>query len=476
MPEFIRSFEQNLRLLPRKIFDCIQTYPKETVRWIGSHKKQAGLIALGLLPFLTLPITIGQIESQRGAYYDLLRQGNMLIDSNLVGHYVLASIQSMTHMLSVGIFQSHPEDVALVHLAESLQTAYVGGTIISILTKLGYQRLTEPSKREVRMLTGIEPLRKKEIPSHVFIGPAQIASDLAKKVVEKGTTYNKNHPIVVVHPDDVVPARYGQEVNYHIKGDIIQLLDTFPPSKKEISFIEASGIDRALELTFICINPENAIFYGYDTRSLVQPADVSSVINKIPQEKLEGKIINIIMPQAVEIGETSKIKEELKGLAERLKFKLNFIEPEELFIQRMEAKIKTIAEQKGDGKVVELTILGQGGEEKDRLMLERMGMALSALKLGRKIKVNIVKRQRQSNKEEEKLRKVFKRSDYIICYGDIDTGTTSLVRLLMEHFKVPKEKIGAVIEKISMFYDISELDKENIFCIYQMVTDQFSQT
>lgn len=366
------------------------------------------------------------------------------------------------------------------YLAIDISIGFVAGFLYKGFDKVNKLLI---DRRSERILLGIEPLQESEVPSHVYIGPAQIASDLARAEVEsKKVTHDEKHPVVVVHVDDFVPPRLGQEIDRHFKaGNPEEILDIFPPSKEKTSFIEASGIDRAQELTFICINPENAIFYGYTADSQMPPVFVSSLIKKIVAEdssKLKGKRINVIMPQVTEIAGTSRIEEELQALEKEYGFTLNFIESEKLSIDVLSLRLGEIEimRQKTDNKPFNLVLLGQGGEDKDLLMLDRFGKALSQVALnGKKIDVKVIKRDAEEGQDDKTVRSQLDEADFIICYGDQDIGTTSLVSLLEEHFHVDRSKIGAVIERISRLYEV-DLDSQNIFSIYQIILNEFSST
>jgi len=113
-------------------------------------------------------------------------------------------------------------------------------------------------------------------------------------------------------------------------------------------------------------------------------------------------------------------------------------------------------------------------------MLDRFSRALSKLCVnGKKVSVKIIKRESGEYDENEdlnnKVRSQLDESDFVICYGDTDNGTTSLVRLLQEVFDLDKSKIGAIIEKMNHLYEINDLlSDENIFLIYKMILESFS--
>ena len=166
-------------------------------------------------------------------------------------------------------------------------------------------------QRDIRKLNGVEPLRKKESPSKVYVGHSSIISDFAEKET-RGK--KKNRPVVGIHLGDVVPPVWGQEMDYHFTlHNPSELVGRFPPLTQKMSFVEATGLDRADEIIFICINPDRGIFYGEDSAPEIPIHFVSTLLERIPKERLKGKKVKVIYNEESEIEGQSPVGDELKG-------------------------------------------------------------------------------------------------------------------------------------------------------------------
>lgn len=345
-------------------------------------------------------------------------------------------------------------------------------------------------KKEENMRDGIEPLSPKENPSHVFIGPSGLISDLTS-VMEGNKTSGKKRPIVGIHLDQGVPPVWGQEMKYHFRlFDPEELTRRFPPSTKKMTYIEATGLDRAEEITFACINPDNALFYGSEAQSGIPPTFVSTLIRSMSPEKLKDKKINVIYNEETELGGTSSIAKELEGLAKELGFTLNLITPEELFMDKLKEDLIKISESKKYDQLIEITLVGQGKTENDQKMLFNFKAAIEKIKdekIQNKIIVSLLQKRRLDNftldengtkisKEEMRIEvnKVLNKSDYVLVYGDVDHGTSTDTRLLIGDYNVPKIKVHSIAEKLGNLSDFKDVE-DNVFVIYQIILDKMKQ-
>lgn len=403
---------------------------------------------LGLAP------AFAQISSQSGSYYDKLVHLNEIIASNPLGSYVLNTLNQLSHIFSSAIPQFHPEDVPMVHIMEYFHIlSIVGGPLEHMVENIF------SSKREARKLIGVEPLRKKEKPQHVFIGPTDVVSDLVQQLYENKPK-EKNKPIVAIHTQEGIPARYGQEINYHFKAiNPLSLLDTFP-TKDDRDYIEFAGIDRADEITIVCFNPDNAIFYGNQNRTDVSPDFVSSLIRNIPSEKLKGKKINVILNETKLLAGTVPIEQELMTLAEKNEFTLNLIKPEELVITKIKSEIEDI---KKIGKK-KIALVGQGEQDQDKLMLKKFTDAIK--KISKDITVEFIN-------NEQAMKGEFGVHDIYVCYGDTDLGTSSLAEAVTEKLSgISDSKILSLVERNKALKEYKRIEGVSPISIYQMVIDK----
>jgi hypothetical protein len=327
-----------------------------------------------------------------------------------------------------------------------------------------FARKLTTNQKEIRMLVGTEPINDNESPAHVFIGPSGISSDLAEKLYKDRIKSKKDKkPVVVVHLDDFIPARFGQEVDYHFRPNgLEELLGTFPPSKEDKSYIETSGIDRADEITFVCFNPDNAIFYGAQSELQVTPNFISTILRKIPKDKLKNKVINVIMNETLYIGQNISIEKELRELEKKFGFKLNIVSPQEGMIKKIEKKVN-------DDEIRNMVIVGQGEGEKDRLMLNRFLKATQGIK--EDLQVTLITN--FETLDPEKLFEIIKKAQLYLCYGDTDTGTSSLAEL-MAQMGVDRKKIVAIVERIGHKFDFESINIAEFWVIYEDILNEMT--
>lgn len=427
---------------------------KKVPEWLNAKNIiRYGLMGIGLA---TLAPAFKQISTQSGNYYNDLVHLNEIVAANPVGNYVLNTINELTHIFSSAIPQYHPDDVPMVHIMEFFHTlAIIGGPLEHVLENIF------TSKREARKLAGVEPLKRKEIPEHIFIGSSLIVSDLANKLFENRKK-QKNSPIVSIHTDQSIPARFGQEIDYHFAVDGPQaLLDTFPTQDDRL-FTEVTGIDRAEEITIVCFNPDNAIFYGNQNEADVPPDFASSLIRSIkPPEKLKGKKVNVIFNDTRLLAGSTPIEEELIKLAQENHFKFNPIKPEELVITKIKSEINDLRTKKKK----KIAIVGQGEQNQDKLMLQRFTKAVQDI--GHNVEVEFIN-------NEQAMQGSFGDHDLYICYGDTDLGTSSLAEAVSEKLetKTNKSKILALVERNKSLQEYEQIKNVTPISIYQFVIDK----
>jgi len=470
----------HIKELPSKIRKNLKELPNKIEEWPGKEWEK---IKKNPVPYGSLAIAVVGLGIVEWPYSHSFLNGLDHIASGLLAipTWEIPTQQGLTEMLR------SPEGTREV----AKWLAIDGGLVfLGHYIEKGIQAAKElfKGKKEERMLAGIEPINKEEKPSHILIGPSGMISDLAE-IRKKENKEKNNNPIIGIHIDEEIPPVWGQEMKYHFKlNNPNQLIGRFPPSIKEMSFIEATGLDRAKEITFVCINPDNALFYGSEAQSGIPPTFVSTLLRKIPADQLKGKKINVIYNEETELGGTSKIAQELKGLADKLNFDPNLITPEQLFVDEVTADLEKIAATEKENEPINITLVGQGKTAIDEDMLHNFKEALGKIKLQNKVKINVslLKRKYQSrdfavetgekgaNITEETMESsvtdLLSKTDYVLAYGDHDHGTSSLVRLLLFAYKVPKEKINAVVERLSNEFDFK--DEANPIVIYNRIINK----
>ncbi len=445
---------------------------------VFSRNKSAVIagIALGVFGSLELPYAHGDVIK----LVDLMTAGliGMSTWQTPVQHGIseIFTNPEFAHQMGVG-------------LMNEMFLGFFGGSIY----KFGSNILSQ--QRDERGRLGIEPLKKIEKPSHIIIGPTSITSDLAQSLVKINGKPPKNQPIVSIHsPSTHPPAVWGSDIKYHFMfDDVNQITGQFPPVTKPISFIEATGMDRADEITFVCLNPDNSLYYGESAKSMIPPNDVSSIIKAIPEKMLKGKKIHVVFNKETELGGTVTIQAELERLAKKYKFILDIRTPEELFINNIKTKLTEIAKTKKEGESINITVTGQGGSGKnetdDDKMLVQLRHALKDIGSIEGFSVNVALSTRKYvssfdelhdvelpngfDKIKSKNQEIYNNSDLIIPYGNTDQGTSTIVRSLLEAYNVPVSLIYAVVEKSMADYDFIG-DVASTFNVYQEIIKAMS--
>jgi hypothetical protein len=420
--------------------------------------EQRALFALGLVVLVAIGVT-----EYKYANGSLLR----LIDLTFAG--LLA-----TPTWEIPIDEGFTE---LLHTEQGLQDlarwiAIDGGiAILAGAVNKSIQRVVSDARSERRRL-GIEPIKRDENVSHVIIGAPEIISDFAQVVAR-----HKNEKVVGIHLGDTIPYSYGQEIDHHINvSGLGEIVGRFSPATKEISTIEASGIDRANTVTIVCINPDNALFY-HGFGSEVSADFPSTLLRRIDPEKLKGKRVNLVLPEVRYLGRTTAIENELSSHFYPVKFDLRITKPEELVLNWIAHVLRNAKTSDG----LKLVLIGEGKEQRDREMLEYFETALDHLTVASKraktllITQNLIQNNNATveiSKEPGGLLSILSKSDLIICYGDTDFGTSTMVRLLLAQ-KIQPEKILAIVERKDMAFDYANLGipEKNIFFVYQAIID-----
>ncbi|MFH0773118.1 MAG: hypothetical protein V1922_02295 [bacterium] len=411
-----------------------------------------------------------------------------------LGRETLEGLQYFMYVMSSGIVTGDAPSVTgkLVEFGATIATL---GGIASQVTKFASASVKDwwdsTFNRTQRMLEGTEPLLERESPSHVLIGDSQIISDIAKNIVPDK---DKKRPIVGIHPDAGKPPVWGSKIHYHFHAQPHELTDIFTQSKSTISYIRAVGLDRTEEITFACMDPDNALFYGSDAKMSVRPSFVTTLLNKITENKknaLSGKKINVIMNESPQLGGVKSIQEDISMVGQRCGFEPKIISPETLALDVIKSNIADVVKKRnGQSDIpIEIALVGEGNEEKDKKMLQRFKAAIAGIDMGNKtpIVVSLVEDREldgvtidgstvKKEAQDKTLQAKFAASDLIFVYGDHDDGTSSLVNNILTSGGTEKEKIHAFIERPSAKYDIEGiyLDEDNTHCIYDMVMNAYS--
>ena len=230
-----------------------------------------------------------------------------------------------------------------------------------------------------------------------------------------------------------------------------------------MSFITASGIDRAKEITIACVNPDSAIFYGAKSKQDFPPSFVSTLIRAIPEEQLWGKKINIILSSEEYFGATTPIEEELSSLRDQYGFELNIVKLETKVITVVTKLLEKIVPTTTSQEPIEIILAGEGKEDPDKEMLRRFSNVLNEIKIGRrKVHVTLldhselgdVKEGIEKAKKLDELKQILAKSVLNLCYGDTDTGTSTVAELLIKS-GAQKDHTLALVERINSAKDFA---------------------
>lgn len=433
---------------------------RRSYEWLRRHPAELSMIASALITiFAAVPIQ-NQIDAASGDVYRTLVGLNHGINGNPVGHGALELAQYLVTTFSNVISQTHEEEVPLVQLTEFLLRTNAYATLIGPLFKYIGPGLAETLFKtgQIRKDQGIEPLRADQVPDHVFIASSQVGSDLAQAYALR-THSDKLY--ISIHIDPNVPPVYGQEIDRHFKaGSIDEILGRHAFSA--LPFITASGIDRAKEITIACVNPDNAIFYGAKAKQDFPPSFVSTLIRAIPKEQLQGKKINVILSSEEYFGETTPIEEELNSLKEQYGFELNIVKLETKVIDSITELLQKIVPDNQSQEPIEIVLAGEGKDDPDKEMLHRFSDVLNTIKIGkRQIHVTLLDHSQlgeiktQERKERlQELKQILEKSVLNLCYGDTDTGTSTVAELLIKSGS-QREHTLALVERMNSAKDFA---------------------
>jgi hypothetical protein len=401
-----------------------------------------------------------QIDAASGSVYDTLVNLNRAADANIIGHGALDLAKYLVTTFSNVIPQTHRDEASLVQLTEFLLRTNTYASLIGPLLKYLGPGVVETlfKTKQLRRDQGIEPLDIKQVPDIVFIAPSQVGSDLAQAYAMR----SQNDKLYVsIHTDEGIPPVYGQELDRHLKvGSIDEILGRHAYSA--LSFITASGIDRAREITIACINPDNALFYGAKAKQDFPPSFVSTLIRNIPPEQLKGKKINVILSAEEYFGETTPIEEELADLKKRYGFDLHIVKLESRIIGSVTGILQKLADGGNSDEPIEVVLAGEGKGESDKEMLQRFSESLNEIKVGnRNVHVTLLDHSRLGNikgkNRKAKLRalkRILEKSVLNLCYGDTDTGTSTVAELLIKN-GAHRAKTLALVERMSNVKDFA---------------------
>ncbi len=439
------------------LFNIVRENTHRFGSWAKKHPVQTGLLAIGavvgiptlIAPIVLSPISLHQIQLQSGPYYEWLLSKNSELANTPVGQYLLTLMSDITFTGSSSVPLAHPDDVPFVHMAEYLQRAYIqnsgflallGGATAFASTKLPALYDYIVKGRDKRIDAGEEMVKSKEVPQHVFFGSTDIISDMCRFLApekEDGGIY------VGIHFDRTLPPVRRNEMDYHYNpsGTDEIISDRFGPAKIRIPFIRATGIDRARELTFICYNPENAIFYGGLSQSQLTLKNVTDILAAMSPEQLSGKKINIILPAEKQFAGAVEIDTDVLDIKREFGIEVNVIRPELLVLEKIKEALIGLGQKKqGDLHVV---LAGEGKTKIDHQMLAIFKSAIEALgkdeQLNRNVIVDLVSRTeagkiklQQKEASEEDIKTLIENSDLNICYGDDDSGTSTVAGSLRD--------------------------------------------
>lgn len=484
-----------------KIRQTSQNFRADVSKFSENHPKISsalGTLAFGLIYLYGLP-NLAEAASNPSLinvdnFINAVKPGGFPL-----GRETLEGLQYFMHVMSSVIVTGDAPSITgkLVEFGSTIATL---GGIASQLAKFASASVKDlwdsTFNRTQRMLNGIEPLLERESPSHILIGDSTIISDIARKITPNK---NKRKPVVGIHPDSGTPPVWGSNIHYHFHAQPHELTDTFTQSESTMSYIQAVGLDRADEITFACIDPDNALFYGSEAKLSIRPSFVTTILNKITErnkDALKGKKINVIMNESPQLGGARTLQDDLEAVGRHSGFELKIISPETLALGVIKKKIAdVIRKRNGQSDVpINITLVSEGNEDKDKRMLQRFKAAIAGIDMltsNTTINVSLVENRELDGviidglsvtreQQDRKLLKKFGESDIIFTYGDHDDGTSSLVNNILNS-GIAKEKIHAFVERPNAISDVgryldvgtSPNEVNNVHCIYDMVMSTY---
>lgn len=503
--------------LQRALGSLQQEEPQLPIWEKGAESLQRFIKFIGIPGFLALtalafgPELHKQISEQSGQMYEFLNSANESFVSSPIGKYFMDVIAHLSLNLQPDLVnENEPQLVQFTQFLDFLMIAsgatYVAGKVLLP----GYlDKIIHP--RRERVLEGKEPLKSDESPNQVIIGPTELISDLADMQNPDGKL------VVGIHNGIEPPASLGKTIDYHFPIDFKNLISA--------KLFKESGIDRTKELTFLCINPENGLFYGQDANPALSPEMIPHFLRALPREKLKDIKINILLSYGFNyLGQTTDLIEEFKHLKEELGVEIHWRYLEDVVMDELKIVVGKIKATKSnlpeDEQQINIILAGEGNQTKDREMLEKFKKAIEGL--DEKVSVSIMsnhifgeisldllrkyrdKRAHYENEglssevikniadfvglsENEKanlrdleplrsglrkklLEKMLQSSDLNIVYGDTDLGTSQLAELLIKARGAERSQTVCILEGKAA---IQKAVKDNLlaFPLYQKAID-----
>lgn len=338
---------------------------------LGKITKFLGLPGgLAILGILLGPGLEKQIAEQ-GPLYELLNQLNNNLASTPAGEYFLDVLAHLSQLIEPDIVSR--EEGQLIQFSQFIDWFLTFGGSAYVLGKATIPPLFKKSRNE-RVLEGTEPVPNNENPDRIIIGPTELVSDFAS-MREKA-----DRLVVAIHNNTLAPDSLGKTIDYHFPADFQNLI-----SQK---LFNDSGLDRAKELTFLCIDPDKGIFYDQDAQSELNPLAVSQLLRQLPKEKIAGMKVGILLSRGLDfLGKTTSLIEEFKHLENELGIEIHWQYLEEVALDEFAELINEIKNSKinTENQDINIVLAGEGGREIDRQMLIRFENALKNLD----IKVNV---------------------------------------------------------------------------------------
>jgi len=426
-----------------KIEGGISVEPKETS--IVSVTKDP-VVYLGLAAILgatTAFLAADSLESTSG----IIQFEQSLRDLHPIINNIFKGIEFLSKLPPGAVDFLDADDPAITQLIQGASVALAETGSLTVFGKLGANLADRfgwienlPHIKRQAMLEGRRPLDEKENPDRIIIGSTTLVSDFANR------RETADHLVIGIHSGSHIPAAFGETLDYHFPVRDFNSL-------KDEKTIKMTGLDRSKQLTFLCINSDNGLFYGRDAKPDLSPVSISSILRSIPQESLQGVAIDVVLPAGFHaLAATTEVADELPLLAEELGININIHYPEQKVLSAFQSLVEKIKTQKTspDDKVT-ILLAGEGGSEADKKMLVRFSQALR--ELDDSVELSLVDNDtiegiETTDPDERKqlLEKILQESDLNIIYGDSDDGTTQVAELLIKVRKAERDQTVCILE------------------------------
>lgn len=369
---------------------------------------------------------------------------------------------------------SYPEDIKILNALLVVGFLYLGTRYI---VKEWKDFVTLTKEMGLKRFIGKEPVPKDKNPSTVFFTQSDdVLSIIVNQSLSRRRIKDTNkNPVVGVLYGNGIPSVLGEgKMSYYIHAKINDFGKSVTSTKGGKRIREASGMLRANELVFICLDSYSGMF-PQNERSLV--LDTKHVYSELVDiginnpESLKGKRITIITSKKTKLNEISLSENEFKNLADRYGFELKIITPEEIFKKRVVSKLQKIEERKKKNEKINVLVIEQEHSleiskkesiDKNRSLLTESLRDMELLFENLLVKKMIVDRGFSSmsidgeSSDRSDSVDLIELADLVILSGQSDREVIETVEYMLRFYKTLKKEKPLDPKKITVVVDIDE--------------------